>query len=74
MRCALQDGRRLSGLRSDFPHYIDERVDCFLGLRLGRLYHDGLMEQEREINRRSMEAEIEQSLGNVQCSCARHLF
>ena len=48
-------------------HYFDEAVKRLLRLRLSRLYHDGLMEEQREIDCRSMESVIQQSLSYVKC-------
>ena len=74
MRSTLQDSRILSSFSSDLPHDVDECVYSLLRLCLSRLDHDSLMEQEREVDGRCMEAEVEKSLGYIQCSCAMSVF
>ena len=55
------------------PHDLNETVQCLLRLRFRRLYHDRLMEQKREVDRRGMESVIEKPLRNIQGSDASGL-
>src|SRR5689334_23030786 len=65
------DGRRrrdrgvLLRLARDLDHRVAELVERLLGLRLGGLDHQRLFDDEREIRRGRIEAEIQQPLGDV---------
>ena len=56
-------GLRLFG---NLPEGGDEGVERFLALRLGRLDHERLVEEQREVDGRGMETEVEQALGHVE--------
>ena len=72
VRRSLHQFRVSLGFLRNLVHHVDERVDSLLALVLGRLYHETLVEEQREINRRSMVSVVEQALGNVHCchACA----
>ena len=68
MRRSLKRVRICNSLSSNMLHYLDETVKRLLRLCLGRLDHDGLMEEQREIDRRSMEAIIQKPLSHIEGS------
>ena len=64
----VEDIRIRRGLAGYFMHYIDKCVQRLLRLGLGRLYHKGLVEEQREVDSRGVEAEIEQALRYIEGS------
>ena len=54
------------GFTGDSSHGSDEGIQSLDGFRFRRLDHDGLVKEQREIDRRSVEAVVQQSLGHVQ--------
>ena len=66
VRSLLQDPGILGGLGRDLVHHVDERVDGLLGFGFRGLDHQRLVEQEREIDGRRMEAEVQQALRHVE--------
>ena len=50
MRRLLEDRRILGGLACDLAHRLDERVERLLRLGLGRLDHQRLGHDEREVS------------------------
>ena len=54
----------------NLDHRVDEAVQCFFAFCFSRFDHDAFFNDEREINRWRMVAEIEQSFGNVECTNA----
>ena len=63
--------RRLAGLLGDLVHHRDEAVHRLLALVLRRLDHQGLVEEQREVDRRRVVAVVEQALGHVHRRDAR---
>src|SRR5580704_12667020 len=49
----------------DLFHRVDESVECRAGLGLGWLDHQRAMHDQREIDRRRMDSEIQQALGDI---------
>ena len=74
VRCSLENHRILGSLCGNLPHHLDERIDGLLGLRLRRLDHYGLMEEQREVDGRCVEAEVEKPLGNIESSGSRNVI
>ena len=66
MRGALKEGGILSSLFGNLVHDIDEGIDGFLALGLRGLNHEGLVEQEREVDGRCVEAVVQEALGYIQ--------
>ena len=66
MRGLVQDIGVLGCLGGNLTHHFDERVYGLLALRFRGLYHEGLVEQEREIDGGSMEAIVQQTFGHIQ--------
>ena len=62
----MEDVGILGGLGGDAVHDVDEGVQRLLALRLRRLDHQGLMEEQREVDGGSVETEVEQTLGDVE--------
>ena len=58
--------RRLGGLAGNLSHHLDEAVERLTCLRLRRLYHQRLVEEKREVDCGSVEAEVKQALGHVE--------
>ena len=54
------------GLGEDLLDRLGEGVEALLGLGLGRLDHQRLLDQQREVDGRRVEAEVEQALGEVE--------
>ena len=59
------------GLGEDLLDRVGEGVEALLGLGLGRLDHQRLVDQQREVDGRRVEAEVEQALGEVEGGEAR---
>ena len=53
------------GLAGDPDHRVAELVQRLLRLRLGGLDHERLLDDQREVDRRGVEAEVEEPLGDV---------
>ena len=66
MRRAAHELRPLFRLARDRQHCVAERVELFLRLGLGRLDHQRARDDQREVNRRRMEAVIHQPLRDVE--------
>ena len=66
VRRVLRDLGVLLGLREDLVDRLRERIERLGRLGLGRLDHQRLVDQQREVHRRRMEAEVEQALGDVE--------
>ena len=62
------------GLGEDLLDRFGEGVEALLGLGLGRLDHQRLVDQEREVDGRRVEAEVEQALGEVEGGEAESRF
>ena len=62
---ALSCSGSFSASVGDLDHGVDEGVERLLALGLGRLDHHGLGHDQREVDRRRMEAAVDQSLGDV---------
>ena len=62
----VEDVGILGSLGSYAMHDVDEGVQRLLALGLRGLDHQGLVEEEGEVDRRGMEAEVEQALGDVE--------
>jgi hypothetical protein len=58
----------LSSLARDLLHYLDEGIEAFLGLGLRGLDHQRLGHDEREVDRRWVDAVVHESLGDVERS------
>ena len=56
----------LGGLGEDRGDRLGEGVERLLGLGLGRLDHQRLVDQQREVDGRRVEAEVQQPLGEVE--------
>ena len=65
--------RVCQGLLRYLTHDGDEAVNRVLALILRRLYHQTLMEEEREIDGRSMVAIVEETLSDIHRRDARRL-
>ena len=65
MRRLVQKLRLLPRLLGDFYHRLNEGVQHLLTLGLGGLYHESLGNDEREVDRRRVEAIIHQPLDDV---------
>ena len=63
--CALHQFGVGGGLLGDAAHHRDESIDGVEALALGRLYHQRLMEEQREIDGGCMIAVVEQAFGHV---------
>jgi murein tripeptide amidase MpaA len=68
--CLVRGGLDVVGvvlrLVGDLAHGGDEEVERFDALRLGRLDHQRFVDDQREVGRRRMHAEVEQALGDVE--------
>lgn len=73
VRSTLYDIGIFAGLFRNFMHDLDKSVKGLLALILGRLYHHGFMEEQREVDSWSMIAIIEQTLGHIHGSNAGRL-
>src|SRR5262245_61029883 len=62
VRSLLQECRVLL---DDLQQHIRERVERLLALRLGRLHHQGLGNDQREVHGWRVEAEVQESLRDV---------
>ena len=62
------------GLFSYLAHHSDEAVERLLRLVLRGLYHQTLVEEQREVDRRGVIAVVEQTLGHVHRSDTRRLI
>ncbi len=56
----------LGSLAQDRRDRLGEGVERLPGLGLGRLDHQRLLDEQREVDRRRVEAEVEQALGEVE--------
>src|SRR5918995_6026907 len=56
--------RILAGLLQDRPHHRREVVETLLGLGLGRLDHERLLDQKREVDGRWVNPVVEHPLGD----------
>ena len=56
----------LLGLGQDLVHSVGESVERLVRLGLGRLDHQRLVDQQREVDGRRVEAVVEQALGDVE--------
>ena len=65
VRSVLRDLRILGGLREDRLDRIGEVVEPLLGLGLGGLDHQRLVDEEWEVDRRRMDLVVEQPLRDV---------
>src|SRR4051812_35706400 len=74
VRSALRDARVLARLVQDRVDRLGESIERLAGLRLGRLDHQRLVDQEWEIDRRRVHAEVEQALRDVECLDAELLL
>ena len=66
VRRLLQELRLVLGLVDDREHRLDELVQRLLGLGLGRLDHQRLRDDQREVDRRRVEAVVHQPLRDVE--------
>ena len=66
MRRVARDLRILLRLAQDVRDRVGERVQRLLRLCLGRLDEQRLVDEQREVHRRRVEAVVEQPLGEVQ--------
>ncbi len=66
MRRLVQRFRLAAGLFGDLPHSFHEGVQRALALRFGRLDHQRLPHDQREIVGRRMESEVHQALGDIE--------
>ena len=66
VRRLLQQLRALRRLARDREHRVAERVERLLRLGLGRLDHQRLGDDQREVDRRRVEAVVHQPLGDVE--------
>ena len=67
MRSTLHHVGIREGFLGHAVHDVDKVVECLLRLSLRRLYHDALVEEQREVDGRSVVAIVEQALGDVEC-------
>src|ERR1017187_1403194 len=66
--------RVLGRLLEDRGDRLGERVERLLGLGLGRLHHQRLVHEQREVHGRRMIGEVEQPLGEIErLDCKRAL-
>ena len=56
----------VDGFLRDFTHHGDKRIERVFRLRFRRLYHNRLVEQQREIDRRRMKSVVEQPFCHVE--------
>ena len=66
VRSCLERIRICNRLGSNVFHDFDETIQCFFRLCLGRLDHDRLMEEKREIDRWSMESIVQKPLCDIE--------
>ena len=71
--CRFDELRILTGFACNGVHNVDKLVKRCLALALCRLYHHGLMEQQREVNGGGVETIVEQALGYIHRGYARRL-
>ena len=69
----VEDHGIRGGLLGDLAHDGDERVDGLLRLGLRGLDHEGLVEEEREVDCRGVVAVVQQALGHVEGRRAGHV-
>src|SRR6266545_1144487 len=65
---------RLLAFLGDLTHYGAEIIERRLRFALRRLDHDGFLDDQREVDGRWMNREIDQSLGNIQRAHPGRLF
>ena len=65
-RGLLEDGEVTAGFFGNRQHRRDKAVECLLALGFGWLDHQRFWHNQREVNRRRVEAEVDQPFGNVQ--------
>ena len=70
MRSCLHNLRIGASLLCNLVHNVDERVESLYAFVLRRLYHHCLVEEQREVDGRSMVAIVEQTLCHVHCGNA----
>ena len=58
--------RGFLGYFGQIYHRIDKGVHRFLAFGLGRLNHQGLFYNQREVNGRRMEARVNQAFGDIE--------
>ena len=68
VRCRPNDLGISSALFRDADHRVGERVERLAALGLGGLDHERLVDDQREVDRRRVEAVVHQPLGDVQRS------
>src|SRR5580704_19763149 len=56
----------LSRLAQDLREGLGEGIERLPRLGLGRLDHQGLLDEQREVDRRRVKAKVEQTLGEVE--------
>ena len=66
VRSLLHDLGALCRLGRDPEHHVDELVETLLRLGLGRLDHQRLGNDERKVDRRRVDVEVHQPLGDVE--------
>src|SRR3954452_22309701 len=66
VRRVAGDLRVLGALAQDVGDRVGERVERLLRLRLGRLDEQRLVDEQREVDRRRVEAVVEQALGEIE--------
>src|SRR5215218_9678629 len=66
VRRASRDLRIRGRLLEDGPYRVHEPVEALLRLRLRRLDHEGLLDEQREVHGRRMHAVVEQALRQVE--------
>ena len=67
VRCCLVVLRVCLGFLCYLAHHGDKAVERLLAFVLSGLNHEAFMEEEREVDGRSMVAIVEQTLGNIHC-------
>ena len=72
-RGILDDIGSLCRFVSHTTHHVDKFVEGLEAFALGGLDHHRLVEQQREINGRRMETEVQKALGHIQGGHARAL-
>ena len=73
VRSFLDNLGSLAGLAGYVAHHGNELVERLDALGLCRLYHERLMEEQREIDGRRVEAMVKQTFGHIECGDASRL-
>src|SRR5690348_3342660 len=74
VRRVAGDLRILGAFAQDLGDGFRERVERLLGLGLGRLDQQRLVDDQREVDRRRVEREVEQALGEIERAQAELLL